>query len=87
MPSQGAETGEPRAPLGRGEDQPCKGAQESLPRRDPEKLVNYGAMITQQQYESVVERAAQMLERAGIVLRAEERARFEAADGCPRLLY
>jgi hypothetical protein len=53
----------------------------------PEKLVNYGAMIAQQQYESVVERAAQMLQRAGIVLTAEERARFEAADSCPRLLY
>jgi D-lyxose ketol-isomerase len=37
-------------------------------------------MITQQQYESVVERAEQMLEHAGIVLTPEERARFEVAD-------
>ena len=37
-------------------------------------------MITQQQYESVVERASQMLERAGIVLTPEERAHFEVAD-------
>jgi len=37
-------------------------------------------MITQQQYESVVERAAEMLKQAGIVLTAAERARFEGAD-------
>jgi D-lyxose ketol-isomerase len=37
-------------------------------------------MITQQQYESVVERSAQMLKQAGIVLTPEERARFEVAD-------
>jgi hypothetical protein len=37
-------------------------------------------MITQQQYESVVERSAQMLQQAGIVLTPEERARFEVAD-------
>jgi D-lyxose ketol-isomerase len=37
-------------------------------------------MITQQQYESVVERSAQMLRQAGIVLTPEERARFEVAD-------
>jgi D-lyxose ketol-isomerase len=43
-------------------------------------LLNYGSMITQQQYESVVERAAEMLKQAGIVLTAEERARFEVAD-------
>jgi hypothetical protein len=37
-----------------------------------EKLVNYGErklqMITRQQYESVVERSAQMLKQAGIVV-------------------
>ncbi len=37
-------------------------------------------MITQQQYESVVNRSSQMLKQAGIVLTAEERARFEVAD-------
>ena len=37
-------------------------------------------MITQPQYESVVERSAQMLKQAGIVLTPEERARFEVAD-------
>ena len=37
-------------------------------------------MITQQQYESVVDRATQMLAHAGIVLTPEERARFEVAD-------
>jgi len=37
-------------------------------------------MISQQQYESVVERSVQMLEGAGIVLTPEERARFEVAD-------
>ena len=33
-------------------------------------------MITQQQYESVVERSAQMLKQAGIVITPEERARL-----------
>ena len=37
-------------------------------------------MITQQQYESVVDRSVQMLQQAGIVLTPEERARFEVAD-------
>jgi len=37
-------------------------------------------MITQQQYESVVDRSALMLRQAGIVLTPEERARFEVAD-------
>ena len=37
-------------------------------------------MISRQQYESVVERSLQMLERAGIVLTPEERARMEVAD-------
>jgi len=37
-------------------------------------------MITQQQYESVVDRAAKMLEQAGIVLTPAERAGFEVAD-------
>ena len=37
-------------------------------------------MITQQQCESVVERCAQMLQRAGIVVTPEERARIEVAD-------
>ena len=37
-------------------------------------------MITQQQCESVVERCAQMLQKAGIVVTPEERARIEVAD-------
>jgi D-lyxose ketol-isomerase len=37
-------------------------------------------VITQQQSESVVERASQMLERAGVVLTPEERAHFEVVD-------
>jgi D-lyxose ketol-isomerase len=37
-------------------------------------------MITKQQYESVVERSAQMLRQAGIVLTPEERARLEVVD-------
>jgi D-lyxose ketol-isomerase len=37
-------------------------------------------MITQQQYESVIERSGQMLAQARIVLTPEERARFEVAD-------
>ena len=37
-------------------------------------------MITQQQYEAVVERSAQMLKQAGIVLTPQERAHFEVAD-------
>jgi D-lyxose ketol-isomerase len=42
--------------------------------------LNYEEMITQQQYESVVGRASEMLARAGIVLTREERAHFEVAD-------
>src|SRR5271157_5925434 len=42
--------------------------------------LNYEEMITQQQYESVVGRASEMLARAGIVLTREELARFEVAD-------
>jgi len=45
----------------------------------PEMLLNE-EMITQQQYESVVGRASQMLAGAGIILTQEERARFEVAD-------
>jgi D-lyxose ketol-isomerase len=37
-------------------------------------------MITKQQYESVVERSAQMLRQAGIVLTPGERARLEVVD-------
>ncbi len=37
-------------------------------------------MITRQQYESAVARAAQMLAQAGIVITPEERARLEVAD-------
>ena len=37
-------------------------------------------MITQQQYQSLVERAVLMLKQAGIVITPEERARFEVAD-------
>src|SRR6266568_5003880 len=37
-------------------------------------------MLTRQQYEHTVERAVRMLEQAGIVITAEERARLEVAD-------
>jgi D-lyxose ketol-isomerase len=37
-------------------------------------------MITQQQYDTVVERSVQMLKQAGIVITAAERERLEVAD-------
>ena len=37
-------------------------------------------MLSRQQYEHTVERAVRMLEQAGIVITAEERARLEVAD-------